>query len=95
MKRKKKRERHIIDVIEMKIMCGAPCTDRESRTASYAPESRNPFVLRRIVVTVKAVPAGFLGQPVGVVPDTFLIWTMIDKRYMICFFRHGILSFFV
>ena len=71
-----------LDIIEMKIMGSAPGTYRESSPAPQAPESRNPFVLCGVVVPVKTVPPAFLGQPVRIVPDAFLVRTMSEKRYM-------------
>ncbi len=69
------------DIIEMKVMGGPPCPGGKGRPASEASESGNPFMLSRIIVTVKTVPSGFLRQPVRVVPDAFPVGTMIDERY--------------
>ena len=48
------------DIIEMKVMRRTSSPGGKGRPASEASESGNPFMLSRIIVTVKTVPSGFL-----------------------------------
>ena len=47
-------------IIEMKVMRRTSSPGGKGRPASEASESGNPFMLSRIIVTVKTVPSGFL-----------------------------------